>query len=271
MKELQQTVKEASMVLVGIGLEFEQSTKDLCRDSFLEALSEKSAGQPDEQLIRQYMQYYCLSRNPDSKIVQAYDFLEEILRDKNYFIVSLSTDDLIFSSKLKRENIVAPCGGYRAFQCECRAGEDSLLEDRKGLEDFLCSMENAGGDWRKVRFPSCSICGKPLWFNQISTPGYQEVGYLKQWERYTLWLQGTLHKELCILELGVGMEYPQVIRFPFEKVAFFNRKAHFFRIHSKLYHLTEELKERGVSIPRNPVDFLWEMSHRNEENYDSDY
>ena len=52
------------------------------------------------------------------------------------------------------------------------------------------------------------------------------------------------------------MEYPTVIRFPFEKVAYFNQKARFYRVHSRLYQMTAELKEKGVSIQANPEDFL---------------
>lgn len=95
-----------------------------------------------------------------------------------------------------------------------------------------------------------------MYFNRIDTPGYKEEGYLPQWEKYTKWLQGTLNRKLCILELGAGMEYPTVIRFPFEKVAYFNQKARFYRVHSRLYQMTAELKEKGVSIQANPEEFL---------------
>ena len=83
---------------------------------------------------------------------------------------------------------------------------------------------------------------------------------MPQWEKYTKWLQGTLNRNLCVLELGAGMQFPQIIRFPFEKVAYFNQKSRFFRIHSKLYQLTEELREKGVSIAENSVDFLLKES-----------
>ena len=57
------------------------------------------------------------------------------------------------------------------------------------------------------------------------------------------------------MELGAGMEYPSVIRFPFEKVVYFNRKAYLYRIHSRLYQLTEELKGRGTSVKEDPLTF----------------
>ena len=93
-------------------------------------------------------------------------------------------------------------------------------------------------------------------YNNIYTEKYDENGYLGNWQIYTKWLQGTLNKKLCIIELGASMQFPQIIRFPFEKIAFYNQKAQFFRVHSKLYQLTEELKDKGTAIKENPVDFL---------------
>ena len=54
------------------------------------------------------------------------------------------------------------------------------------------------------------------------------------------------------------MEYPSVIRFPFERVAFFNQKSELIRVHGRLYQMTAELKDRGTPIQADPVDFLLE-------------
>ena len=55
------------------------------------------------------------------------------------------------------------------------------------------------------------------------------------------------------------MQFPQIIRFPFEKVVFFNQKARLIRVHSRLYQMTEELKGKGFSVAQDPVEFLLEQ------------
>ena len=65
-----------------------------------------------------------------------------------------------------------------------------------------------------------------------------------------------MNKKLLVLELGVGMRFPSVIRWPFEKVVFFNQKAFLCRVNEKLYHLTEELAEKGCGISVNAIDWL---------------
>mgnify|MGYP003307054933 CR=1 FL=1 len=63
--------------------------------------------------------------------------------------------------------------------------------------------------------------------NHIGAKKYSEEGYLKKWNLYMKWLQGSLNRNIRILELGVGMKYPSVIRWSFEKVTLINNKAKF--------------------------------------------
>lgn len=93
-------------------------------------------------------------------------------------------------------------------------------------------------------------------FNQLGVERYAQEGYLDQWNVYTKWLQGTVNRKLCMLELGVGMSYPGIIRFPFEKMAYYNQKAFLYRVHPRLYQLGEEIADRSRGIAENPVDFL---------------
>lgn len=79
-----------------------------------------------------------------------------------------------------------------------------------------------------------------------------------QWNSYLNWLSGTLGHRLCILELGVGFSAPQVIRWPFEKTAQFHLKSFMIRINEKFPQLSCEIKERGISMQKNAVDWLME-------------
>lgn len=82
------------------------------------------------------------------------------------------------------------------------------------------------------------------------------------WETYMKWLQGTLHRRLLVLELGVGLKYPAVIRFPFEKMSYFNQSADFVRVHDKLFQLPAELGGRGASIKADAPLLLAELAEK---------
>jgi len=118
--------------------------------------------------------------------------------------------------------------------------------DRKKYEEQI----------KKGEEPICPHCGKQLIMNHLGCNKYSEEWYLEKWSLYTKWLQGTLNKNLCVLELGVGMKYPSVIRWPFEKVVFINQKAKLIRVHESLYQLTQEVKDKGTSVQADPIEFL---------------
>ena len=91
-----------------------------------------------------------------------------------------------------------------------------------------------------------------------TTPEEERTDSLRpsRWEMYMKWLQGTLNRKLFVLELGVGLKYPEIIRFPFEKVVYFNQKADFVRVHDKLFQLPAEMNGRGSSVKEDPVALL---------------
>lgn len=99
-------------------------------------------------------------------------------------------------------------------------------------------------------------CGSEASGNVITMENYDESAYLPQWEFYRNWLASTLGKRLCMLEFGVGLAYPSVIRFAFEKTAVYNQKATLVRVHSKLAQVPEKLTERSVCVSEAPVAFL---------------
>lgn len=85
----------------------------------------------------------------------------------------------------------------------------------------------------------------------ISTEGIDH-----QWEKYMKWLSCTLNKKLLVIELGVLLSKPNVIRWPFERVVMLNEKAHLIRINSTIPQLPSELSARGTSIKDNPLYFF---------------
>ncbi len=254
MEHIINEIKEADLVLVGIGEEMDSLRQVRTDEKYLK-VRETAENEWMLPFTEKLLLKECAERHKE-----AYCNLTKCLEGKNYFIVSLCMDGAWKGTGLNKERIVEPCGGYEKLQCSegCSTAlydvPDGLLEEiRKHLE----TKEHKS----VVNEPLCPLCQRPLVFNNVDAANYIEDGYLEQWAIYKKWLQGTVNKNVCILELGVGMKYPTVIRWPFEKIAFFNQKSRMFRVHSRLYQITEEIKERGYGICQNPVEFLKELSN----------
>ena len=230
--ELNKILDEYDMILLGIG------------EGFEEEFPEEMKQGKEYSLEKDIQRKNYLEEHKNTKADLAYQKLAEGLKNKNYFVVTLCQDDKIYHSGLKKERMVAPCGSYSFLQCT-----NVCSSDIYNFEEMKESIE-------KGESPVCPHCKEPLVMNRIGVPKYSEEGYLPQWNLYTKWIQGTLNKKLLLLELGVGMKYPSVIRWPFEKMCYINEKARLVRVNDYLHHMTEELKEKGDSVQENPVEFV---------------
>lgn len=212
---------------------------------------EREAAKTEEETLKKYLdvcEYLLIGLGSEwekagnAEVQEAYRALAELTEGKNYFIVTTAKDARIFDSALDAGRITAPCGNINWFQCSKGCTKD--IWERGEVTDGLCPH-----------------CGAPLTENTILATPYIEEGYLKSWNLYREWLAETLNHALLILELGVDFKTPTVIRWPFEKTVFFNRKSHMYRINQKFYQIVGDIQDRTVSIPQNSVSFLCNFCH----------
>ena len=214
-----------------------------------------------------------------------YDLLAELIRGKDYFIVTMVTDARIYHSMLGSGQEYVRTAEQEAMEIPCGAEVDDgtrKLMDRLfpvshkketltqrivapcGNETWRqCSQACTRDIWEPGEIPDdiCPHCGAPLTGNTMEAGTYIEEGYLPQWNRYMQWLSGTLNKKLLILELGVGFRHPGVVRFAFEKTAYFNQKARMYRVNQTFSQITEELQGKAISVPENSVEWMKSLVH----------
>lgn len=254
-EEIIEKIQEADMILIGLGEEFDEK-KFLKQIPEYEENLDKIKKLDKEFLIPLLDSYYL--KKYGEKLKKAYEKIASLITDKNYFIVSTGMNEMVYECGLfKADKIVTPCGGYRNIQCINGCKDSLILFTNEKKSEFIACCDGKIS-WEDFNLDRCPKCGNELVFNNIYLENYLEEGYLSNWDRYMKWTQGTLNKKLLILELGVGLLVPSVIRWPFEKIAFFNQKSTFYRIHETLYQMTEELQNKGNSIAQNAVDFFAE-------------
>lgn len=260
--KIEETCREADLILVGIGEKFQydwtilqkqERFKQIEADIETQSKSERDQGQ--YRWIIPFLQRMALEKFPDELLINAYHGLERLISDQNNFIISMSVDDYLYQFDFRHDKLVTPCGGFRKMQCDSNCCGDILDIDDTVYESILAYYKNEIS-LASLQEPVCAKCGRPVRFNQIGVTSYAEEGYLPQWERYTKWLQGTINRKICVLELGVGMEFPNLIRWPFERIVYYNQKAVLYRFHPALYQVSENLNGRGFGICQNPIDFL---------------
>ena len=213
--EVMEKIKEAQKVLIGIGKEW--------------------ALRDDEKDIR-----FCHLTDPSqADLKAAYEALYDLIKEKDYYIVTTLTDGAVYEMPFDKNRIVAPCGNIHWRQCSKACTKD-IWEESEVPDDV------------------CPHCKAPLTGNTIKAETYIEEGYLPRWKDYMKWQTGTINRSLVILELGEGFATPTVMRWPFENIFYFNRKSRLYRINESFYQLPKEAEERGVSVHENSVRWMLE-------------
>ena len=218
-----------------------ENTKAEVREKIKEAqkvligIGKEWALRDDEKDIR----FRHLSDPAQSDLKAAYAELYQLSQDKDYYIVTTLTDGAIYEMPFDKNRIVAPCGNIHWRQCSKACTKD-IWEEGEVPDDI------------------CPHCKAPLTGNTLKAETYIEEGYLPRWKDYMKWQTGTINRSLVILELGEGFSTPTVMRWPFEKIIYFNQKSKLYRINENFYQLPKEAEERGVSVHENSVRWMLE-------------
>lgn len=236
-EEILQKIEEAEYVLVGLGQDFDmefllQTREDYCH--IREQLQQNKVlwllPYVEEQFRRQYLP------EMEQEIRKGLENLAKILEKKSYFVVSSSTNRILWEIPwkkllLKKDRFVAPCGDWRKKQCPdgCEKGIQAVTEtDEEQLQ--ACYQELQSNGFSVPNLGKCPECGKTLILNNVYAGRYDERGYVKDWTEYQNWLQNTLNHKMVLLEIGEGNRFPTIIRSPFERIALFQQKADLYSI-----------------------------------------
>lgn len=253
-KELEEILQDAEMLLVGIGEEFGRADELRSNEAYAEMC--RQAANEDAQWAVPYFNRRFLKK--DEQLMEAYRKLGELLQGKNYFVITTCMDGLIETAGLRNDRVTTPCGSYNRLQCG-RGCAGSVIPTDHDFTEILETIIKGGKEWNAIDRPCCRICGAPMEYNTLYAEHYMEEGYEKSWHTYMKWLQSTLNRRLCILELGADMMFAGVLRFRFEKMISLNQKAKLLRVHGRLHQLPAEIAERGMGISQNAVDFMAKM------------
>lgn len=181
----------------------------------------------------------------DAKTGQPYKDLFEILKDKNYYILT-TNQDTQFDRVFPEEKISAIQGDWRYFQCSRRC-HDELYDSVKTLhklKDAIDSELKVPSDM----IPHCPKCGAEMEPWVRSWVFLEGKKYREEHSKLNAFLKKNMHKKILFLELGVGRMTPMFIQEPFWNMTYSWPNAFYITINPKDAIVPEELKQKGLAI-----------------------
>lgn len=186
---------------------------------------------------------------------QPYHDLYEILKDKEYFILTTNCDIQI-PKVFPEDRICQFQGDFRYFQCS-QPCHDKLYESHNLVASMLMHMNNleVPAEW----IPRCPECGWKM------MPWVQDNTFLQgeawqiAYQRYEDFVKKYHNKKLLLLELGVGDMTPSVIKLPFWDMTAKFTDTYLVTINLETTSVPEHLKGKYLTICDDLARFLKEI------------
>ena len=182
----------------------------------------------------------------NEKPLKLYQKLYEIVKDKNYFVLSTNVDGQFFNSGFYKDKVFEVQGDYCYLQCE-NACHNKLYYNKELVEKWIQNTVDC-------KIPSnlvmkCPVCGGNMDMNLRKDANFvQDSNWYAMSQKYDDFLSRTKDKNVVLLEIGVGFNTPGIIRFPFEQMTNNSKKTTLIRINKDYPSTMLEIENKTISF-----------------------
>ena len=192
-----------------------------------------------------------------------YDDLYSAVKNKDYFVITTNVDHCFQKAGFAKKRLFYTQGDYGLWQCSKPCHNETYDNEHKVramLRAQGFSFDTKGMLYitekqsLKMRIPSrlipkCPICGRPMSMNLRSDSTFVENNsWHEAYERYMTFLRNHRKSKILFLELGVGMNTPGIIKYPFWQMAAKNHRASYACINQGEAVCPENIVQRATCI-----------------------
>lgn len=175
-----------------------------------------------------------------------YKNLWELVKDKDYFVLTTNVDHQFQKSGFDEDRIFATQGDYGRIQC--MKGCHNKTYDALPL--FL-QMNQARKDCKIPNYmvPTCPVCGGKMAMHLRCDQYFVEDDpWHESDKRFGRFLANHMEDKMVLLELGVGFNTPTIIRFPFENLLREHKNISLIRLNLDEAVIPESMGTQAVGI-----------------------
>lgn len=175
-----------------------------------------------------------------------YEQLYEIVKEKDYFVLTTNVDHQFQKAGFPEERIFATQGDYGNIQCE--KGCHPKIYD---AEKLFHQMDEARKDCLvpSELVPKCPVCGGNMTMHLRCDQYFvEDENWHKAAGRYQDFLKSMEQKKGVFLELGVGFNTPTIIKFEFWRMTAEKPKAAYVCVNLGEACAPTEIRDRSICI-----------------------
>lgn len=183
--------------------------------------------------------------------------LLEIVREKNYFVLTTNVDHLFQNNGFDKARLFYTQGDYGLFQCPTPCHEKTY-DNEEIVREMIAAQKNMSVP--EKYFPRCPKCGEVMTTNlRIDDRFVEDFGWKLASNHYRKFLQKNLRAEIVYLELGVGSNTPGIIKYPFWEFTAENPKARYICINKGEIFAPKEIAAQSILIDADIKEVLMQI------------
>lgn len=173
-----------------------------------------------------------------------YDNLLRLVEDKDYFVLTTNVDHQFQLAGFDKRRLFYTQGDYGLWQCS-KPCHQKTYDNEETVRRMFAEQRDMKIPTELI--PHCPKCGRPMTMNLRADDTFvQDEGWYAAANRYETFLRRHEGQRILFLELGVGMNTPVIIKYPFWKMTLQNHNAAYACINMEPAYVPEELKARSV-------------------------
>ena len=194
----------------------------------------------------------------DSPAGKVYLELLDIVKGKNYFVITTNVDSQFNKAGFDEAKLFTPQGNYGLFQCE-KPCSDEVYDNTAMINNMITNMDYDKFLVREEDIPRCPKCGSYLSKNLRVDDTFVDVPHMKKQKEYIDFINSSVKGKLLLLELGVGFNTPSIIRWPFEKMVNVHPNANLIRMNISYPEVPEEITEKSISFSNDITEVVCDI------------
>lgn len=204
------------------------------------------------------MYAYFLNNHDASPVIKN---LYELVKDKNYFVVTSNTDSHFTDAGFQKERLFEIEGNSRYLQC-AHSCHDQIYPGDELLSNMARNQEN--GLVPSNLIPQCPVCGGPMQVHvEVDRNFLRGQAWQTSFQAYKNFIDHAHDKKLVLLEFGVGARN-QLIKAPFMNLTSLEENATYitFNKGSELY-IPNAIADKSIGIDGDIAEVLQQLVQMN--------
>lgn len=183
-----------------------------------------------------------------------YQVLLALVKDKDYFVLTTNVDHQFQRSGFDKKKLFYTQGDYGLWQCS-KACHDKTYDN----EEAVRAMAEQQKDMKipTELIPKCPVCGAPMTMNlRCDNSFVQDEGWYAAANRYEDFISRHSDSHILFLELGVGMNTPVIIKYPFWQMTAQTPNAVYACVNLRESYYPNEIARQSLCLQGDIGDIL---------------